>query len=110
MSKGRFGIHGGQYVPETLMTAVNELEEAYEYYKNVELGGKLNMLFHSKVTREYFSKYNVIKVIGNYPYTQPSPLFYYDVNNKKPQPTLSAKCIYTIKNSNCIFNKKLVEE
>ena len=26
MSKGRFGIHGGQYVPETLMTAVNELE------------------------------------------------------------------------------------
>ena len=26
--KGRFGIHGGQYVPETLMNAVNELEEA----------------------------------------------------------------------------------
>ena len=34
MSKGRFGIHGGQYVPETLMTAVNEVEEAYNYYKN----------------------------------------------------------------------------
>lgn len=34
MSKGRFGIHGGQYVPETLMNAVNELEEAYEHYKN----------------------------------------------------------------------------
>ena len=33
MSKGRFGIHGGQYVPETLMNAVNELEEAYEHYK-----------------------------------------------------------------------------
>ncbi len=33
-SKGRFGIHGGQYVPETLMNAVNELEEAYNYYKN----------------------------------------------------------------------------
>ena len=31
---GRFGIHGGQYIPETLMNAVNELEEAYEYYKN----------------------------------------------------------------------------
>ena len=28
MSKGRFGIHGGQYIPETLMNAVNELEEA----------------------------------------------------------------------------------
>ncbi len=36
MSKGRFGIHGGQYIPETLMNAVNELEEAYEYYKNEE--------------------------------------------------------------------------
>ena len=34
MSKGRFGVHGGQYVPETLMTVVNELEEAYNYYKN----------------------------------------------------------------------------
>ncbi|MFR2364966.1 MAG: tryptophan synthase subunit beta [Eubacterium sp.] len=34
MSKGRFGIHGGQYVPETLMTAVNEVEEAYNHYKN----------------------------------------------------------------------------
>ena len=34
--KGRFGIHGGQYIPETLMNAVIELEEAYEYYKNDE--------------------------------------------------------------------------
>lgn len=33
MAKGRFGIHGGQYIPETLMNAVNELEEAYEFYK-----------------------------------------------------------------------------
>lgn len=32
--KGRFGIHGGQYIPETLMNAVIELEEAYEHYKN----------------------------------------------------------------------------
>ena len=31
---GRFGIHGGQYIPETLMNAVIELEEAYEHYKN----------------------------------------------------------------------------
>ena len=29
MSKGRFGVHGGQYIPETLMNAVLELEEAY---------------------------------------------------------------------------------
>lgn len=31
--KGRFGPHGGQYIPETLMNAVIELEEAYRYYK-----------------------------------------------------------------------------
>lgn len=33
MSKGRFGVHGGQYIPETLMNAVIELEEAYDTYK-----------------------------------------------------------------------------
>lgn len=33
-SKGRFGVHGGQYIPETLMNAVIELEEAYNHYKN----------------------------------------------------------------------------
>ena len=31
---GRFGIHGGQYIPETLMNAVIELEEAYNRYKD----------------------------------------------------------------------------
>lgn len=34
MKKGRFLEFGGQYVPETLMNAVHEVEEAYEYYKN----------------------------------------------------------------------------
>lgn len=34
MSKGRFGKHGGQFVPETLMNAVNELETAYNHYKD----------------------------------------------------------------------------
>ena len=33
MAKGRFGVHGGQYIPETLMNAVIELEQAYEHYK-----------------------------------------------------------------------------
>lgn len=32
--KGRFGIHGGQYVPEELMQVIGELEEAYDFYKN----------------------------------------------------------------------------
>ena len=36
MAKGRFGIHGGQYIPETLMNAVIELEEAYNHYKEEE--------------------------------------------------------------------------
>ena len=34
MSKARFGNHGGQYIPETLMNAVIELEQAYEFHKN----------------------------------------------------------------------------
>ena len=32
--KGRDGLYGGQYIPETLMNAIIELEEAYEHYKN----------------------------------------------------------------------------
>ncbi len=47
--KGRFGVHGGQYIPETLMNAVIELEEAYDHYKNdPEFNRELNELF-----REY---------------------------------------------------------
>ncbi|WFR55146.1 tryptophan synthase subunit beta [Anaerocolumna sp. AGMB13025] len=34
MKKGRFGEYGGQYIPETLMNAVQEVEKAYEFYKN----------------------------------------------------------------------------
>ena len=34
MTDGRFGVHGGQYIPETLMNAVLELEEAYLKYKD----------------------------------------------------------------------------
>lgn len=33
MSKGRYGVHGGQYIPETLMNEINNLEECYEHYK-----------------------------------------------------------------------------
>lgn len=47
MSKGRYGIHGGQYVPETLMNELIHLEECYENYKqdrqfNEELHKLLN--------------------------------------------------------------------
>jgi len=34
MSKGRYGKHGGQYIPEILMNAIIELEDSYNYYKN----------------------------------------------------------------------------
>lgn len=34
MSKGRYGIHGGQYIPETLMNELIHLEEQYEFFKN----------------------------------------------------------------------------
>ncbi|MCD8028620.1 MAG: tryptophan synthase subunit beta [Erysipelotrichaceae bacterium] len=36
MSVGRYGQHGGQYIPETLMSEIHKVEEAYEFYKHVE--------------------------------------------------------------------------
>lgn len=52
MAKGRFGIHGGQYIPETLMNAVIELEEAYEHYKkDQEFIKELDTLLHEYVGR-----------------------------------------------------------
>ena len=65
MSKGRFGIHGGQYMPETLMNAVIELEKAYLRFKddpefNAELtrllneyAGRPSLLYYAeKMTRD----------------------------------------------------------
>ena len=61
MSKGRFGIHGGQYIPETLMNAVIELEEAYNKYKddpefNQELETLLNE-YAGRPSRLYYAKH-----------------------------------------------------
>ena len=60
MSKGRFGIHGGQYIPETLMNAVIELEDAYNYYKDdPEFQTELTELFHTyagRPSRLYFAR------------------------------------------------------
>lgn len=59
-AKGRFGIHGGQYIPETLMNAVIELEEAYNHYKNdPEFNAELQDLFNNyagRPSRLYFAK------------------------------------------------------
>ena len=49
---GRFGIHGGQYIPETLMNAVIELEAAYNKYKDdPEFNAELQTLFNEYAGR-----------------------------------------------------------
>ena len=51
-SRGRFGIHGGQYIPETLMNAVLELEEAYDRYKaDPSFNAELTELFNNYAGR-----------------------------------------------------------
>lgn len=60
MSKGRFGIHGGQYLPETLMNAVIELQDAYNRCKddpefNAELSELLNE-YAGRPSRLYFAR------------------------------------------------------
>ena len=57
---GRFGIHGGQYIPETLMNAVTELEKAYDFYKNdADFNRELSELFNEyagRPSRLYFAE------------------------------------------------------
>ena len=51
-SKGRFGLHGGQYIPETLMNAVIELEDAYNHFKDdPEFNAELTELFNTYANR-----------------------------------------------------------
>ncbi len=65
--KGRFGIHGGQYIPEPLMSAVIELEKAYEHYKNdPEFNAELTALLNDYVgrpSRLYFAE-NMTRDLG----------------------------------------------
>lgn len=61
MLKGKFGVHGGQYIPETLMNAVIELEEAYNKYKddpefNAELE-KLNREYTGRPSLLYYAEH-----------------------------------------------------
>ena len=49
---GRFGIHGGQYIPETLMNAVIELEQAYNHFKaDPDFNRELTALFNDYAGR-----------------------------------------------------------
>jgi len=65
MAKGRYGIHGGQYIPESLMDEVLKLEKAYEFYKNdpdfnkelntllAEYAGRPSLLYYAeKMTKD----------------------------------------------------------
>lgn len=65
--KGRFGIHGGQYIPETLMNAIIELENAYNKYKddpqfNAELTDLLNN-YEGRPSLLYYAK-NMTEDLG----------------------------------------------
>ena len=57
---GRFGMHGGQYIPETLMNAVIELEKAYNYYKaDREFRQELSILLNEyagRPSRLYYAR------------------------------------------------------
>ena len=67
MSKGRFGVYGGQYIPETLITAVIELEQAYNHYKDdPQFNAELTELFNNYAGRPsllYFAE-NMTKRLG----------------------------------------------
>lgn len=68
MSKGKFGKYGGQYIPETLMCAVQELETAYLKYKddvqfNLELNNLLNE-YAGRPSRLYFAEKTTLNLGG----------------------------------------------
>ena len=64
---GRFGIHGGQYIPETLMNAVIELEKTYNQLKNdTDFCNELETLFNeyaNRPSRLYYAA-NMTKALG----------------------------------------------
>jgi tryptophan synthase beta chain len=67
MSQGRFGIYGGQYIPETLMNAVIELEKAYNFYKNdAQFNAELTELLNNYARRPslLYSAEKMTKALG----------------------------------------------
>lgn len=59
-NNGKFGVHGGQYIPETLMNAIIELEKAYDFYKNdKDFNDELTFLLNEyagRPSRLYYAK------------------------------------------------------
>lgn len=96
--KGRFGIHGGQYIPETLMNAVTELEKAYEYYKNdPEFKRELAVLFNEyagRPSRLYYAEKMTKKLGGAKIYLKREDLTHtgaHKINNVLGQALLAKK-------------------
>lgn len=68
MNNGKYGEFGGQYVPETLMNEIINLEKSYDFYKNDEkFNNELNALLKNYAGRPsllYFAKNMTKKLNG----------------------------------------------
>lgn len=98
MSNGRFGIHGGQYIPETLMNAVIELEKAYDFYKkDPDFNRELTELFNDyagRPSRLYFAEKLTKKLGGAKIYLKREDLNHtgsHKINNVLGQALLAKK-------------------
>ena len=98
---GRFGIHGGQYIPETLMNAVIELEEAYNHYKNdPEFNRELTELFNEyagRPSRLYYAEKMTKDLGGAKIYLEREDLNHtgaHKINNVLGQALLAKKDVY----------------
>ena len=95
---GRFGVHGGQYIPETLLNAVIELEEAYNFYKedpafNSELTELLNE-YAGRPSRLYYARRLTEKLGGAKIYLKREDLNHtgaHKINNVLGQALLAKK-------------------
>lgn len=98
MPKGRFGVHGGQYITETLMNAIIELEEAYNHYKNdVQFQKELSELFQNytgRPSRLYYAEHLTKKLGGAKIYLKREDLNHtgsHKINNVLGQTLLAKK-------------------
>ncbi len=98
MSKGRFGVHGGQYITETLMNAIIELEEAYNHYKNdIQFQKELSELFQNYTGRPshlYYAEHLTKKLGGAKIYLEREDLNHtgsHKINNVLGQTLLAKK-------------------
>lgn len=96
--KGRFGMYGGQYIPETLMNAVIELEEAYEHYKkDPDFQAELAKLFNEyagRPSRLYFAEKMTVDLGGPKIYLKREDLNHtgaHKINNVLGQALLAKK-------------------